>query len=400
MRRDAAPTSQPRKRAASPSLAAWGGAEPTAADLAAIGADSGPSRAVGERGRGAGGSRTTCLSGTADGGAAAHLGTVVRCGACSLGANRRCTTSACRAGSGRSAAFVHSTSRLRETDAPARPVASHADEGEGGCNQRRTVFHAAASPGPVCFPEADRLGAGFGSELAGHHRGGDPGAGDRLLSQAVIGQQLDQRHRPRPPRLCSRRRTLNHRRVCAATGASMVAGGDLGRRRHPLPHHLRGLRPVRAHSARRCLCADGRSHRAGRVPCAALQRHGHRHPGHRRGIHRAGADGAGLVGRPVGAPVHPGGRPWHPVAFHTTQVAILPAAGLARLVRCFHRGGSPIPRPAWPADACRAYGHFPDLRRRHHPVPHPLARGAETVRHGPRCRQCDGVLPAHRCRSG
>ena len=81
------------------------------------------------------------------------------------------------------------------------PRRRHADEGGGGCNQRRTILHAAASPGPVCIPAADRLGAGLGTELAGHHRGGDPGAGDRLLPQAVIGQQLDQRHRPRPPRL-------------------------------------------------------------------------------------------------------------------------------------------------------------------------------------------------------
>ena len=136
------------------------------------------------------------------------------------------------------------------------------------------------------------------------------------------------------------------------------------------------------------------------IPRAALQRHGHRHPGHRRGIYRSGPDGAGLVGRPAGAPVHPGGRPWHPMDFHTTQVAILPSAGLDRLVRCFHPGSSPILRPAWPADARRAYGHLPDLRRRHHLVPYPLAGNAETVRPGPRRGQCDGVLPAHRCHSG
>ena len=179
----------------------------------------------------------------------------------------------------------------------------------------------------------------------------------------------------------------------------MVAGRYLGRRRHPLPHHLRRLRPVRAHPARRCLCAACCSRGAGGDSRAALQRHGHRRPGHRRGLHRAGADGAGLVGRPAGAPVHPGGRPWHPVDFHPTQVAILPSAGLDRLVRCFHPGGSPILRPAWPADARRAYGHLPDLRRRHHLVPYPLAGNAETVRPGPRRGQCDGVLPAHRCHS-
>ena len=78
---------------------------------------------------------------------------------------------------------------------------------------------------------------------------------------------------------------LGHRRVCAGTRSAMVAGGDLGRHRHPLPYHLRRLRPVRAHPARRCLCAACCSRGAGGASRAALQRHGHRRPRHRRGLH-------------------------------------------------------------------------------------------------------------------
>ena len=97
------------------------------------------------------GRRTTCTSGPADGGAAAHLGTAAGRDPRPRGASRRCTITACRARSRRSAACVHATSSSRKTDAPPDAATASApgmpDEGGRGC--RPTPEHPSRGSLPL-----------------------------------------------------------------------------------------------------------------------------------------------------------------------------------------------------------------------------------------------------------